>query len=370
MEYLFKKFLHGGYIFQVAKLISKSPEDLIDFSSSVNPFNFFYHLIPDRKKLSFLLNKYPDPEALEVREAVSEVYQIPLECILCGNGSMELIYLVLRSFSWNSVLIWEPTFTEYYRGCKVYKISKVKRIFSLNLKEGLEKLQEELSKNYKIQAVFICNPNNPTGWVIKKEILLKLIEKFPSVVFLVDEAFIDFVPEESLVREAVSYLNLVVFRSLTKFFGLAGIRLGYLVAHSKIVQKLKVYQEPWSVNSLAQFLGSRFIKNAQLIQKTLALFKKEKKYLEKFFKKLNLSYFPSVANFYLFYLENGADFTEYLLKKGILIRNCYNFYGLNENYLRISVRKRDENKKFLEELKRWLKVFWLREPTVDVGKPR
>ncbi|MCS7279584.1 MAG: pyridoxal phosphate-dependent class II aminotransferase [Thermodesulfobacteriaceae bacterium] len=357
MEYLFKKFSHGGPTFQVSKLISKPIEEIIDLSSSVNPLNFFLPFLPDRKKLSFLLNKYPDPEVYELRQTISEVYQVPWECILCGNGSMELIYLTLRSFSWSSVLIWEPTFIEYYKGCKIFGIYQVERIFSLEKEEGLEKLKQALSKNFNLQAVFICNPNNPTGWLISKKSLLDLIETFPSVIFLIDEAFIDFALEESLLREASFYSNLIVFRSLTKFFGLAGIRLGYMVAHKKIIEKLKLYQEPWSVNSLAQYLGNLLVKNTNFIQRTLNFFKREKLYVENFFKKWKINYFPSVANFYLFILERGAEFTDYLLRKGILIRNCYNFYGLNENFLRVSVKRRGENRKFLEELKKWLEDF-------------
>lgn len=357
MEYFFKNFLHGGHTFQISKLLLKSPEEIIDLSSSVNPFNFFSRFLPSRKKLKFLLNRYPDPEVYEFRKTLSEKYQIPLECILSGNGSMELIYLTLRSFRWDSVLIWEPTFIEYYRGCKLYGISEVKRIFSLKQEEGLEKVKKELSQNSNFQAVFICNPNNPTGWYTKKEVLLELVERFPSVMFLIDEAFIDFIPEESLLKEAAFYPNLIVFRSFTKFFGLAGIRLGYVVTNQSIVKKLKTYQEPWSVNSLAQYLGVSLLKDANFVSQTLNFFKKEKAYLEKFLKKLKINYFPSVANFYFFYLERGGEFTDYLLKKGILVRNCYNFYGLNENYLRISIKSRRENQIFLRELKNWLGVF-------------
>ncbi len=355
---ILKKLPHGGNIYKVAKACKISPSEIIDLSASTNPLIISPEMLKKirtriKEALSFL-EKYPDPEALELKKAIAEKYKISEETILCGNGSTELIYLSVRALAPSKVLILEPTFIEYERACRLAGVKEITRIFSLEKEELLENLIQTLKKE-KFQAIFLCNPNNPTGWLIEKKRILELVESYPEITFLIDEAFIEFVEEESLVKEASFYPNLVVFRSFTKFFGLAGVRLGYLVANRRLIEKLKRYKEPWSVNVFAQTLGIFVLSDDTFIKKSLEFFKKEKKYIEAGLQKLKVQFFPSVANFYLLYLPKGLDFTEYLLKKGILVRNCYNFYGLDGNYIRVSLKKRKENQKFLRELKVWLK---------------
>ncbi len=353
---IYKKLPHGGNIYKIAEITSKSLKEIIDLSSSVNPLPLPKEIIQKIKDLLFLLDKYPDPESLSLKKTISEIYEIPLNTIICGNGSTELIYLTLQAFSFSSAIILEPTFIEYERACKINKISKIKHIFSLNKDKGLSQLENYLKKNFSNVVVFICNPNNPTGWLIEKERLFYLINKYSSVFFLVDEAFIEFGKEHSLIKEATKVKNLIIFRSLTKFYGLAGLRLGYGVSYANNIKILERYKIPWSINSIAQHFGIFILKNKDFFTNSLNFFTKEKQFFENNFRRLKINFFPSITNFYLFYLENGAEFTEYLFKKGILIRNCYNFYGLNENYLRVSIKMRKENEIFFKELENWLKA--------------
>ncbi len=355
---ILKELPHGGNIYRVAKICKKAPSEIIDLSASTNPLITSKKILKKIQKvfreISIFLDKYPDPECTQLKKIIAEKYKISEEAILCGNGSTELIYLSTRALSPDRVLIVEPTFIEYERATRISGVKKISRIFDLKKEKILKKLKTALKKE-KIQAVFLCNPNNPTGWVIEKNKILEIVEGYPDITFLIDEAFIEFCEKESLLREATFYPNLIVFRSFTKFFGLAGLRLGYLVSNEKLIERLKNYKEPWSVNMFAQTLGIFLLTDKDFIKKSLQFFKKEKQYVETALQKIKVKFFPSVTNFYLLYLPKGLDLTKYLLKSGILVRNCYNFYGLNENYIRVSLKKRKENQKFLRALKTWLK---------------
>ncbi|NWF98573.1 MAG: aminotransferase class I/II-fold pyridoxal phosphate-dependent enzyme [Nitrospirae bacterium] len=143
--------------------------------------------------------------------------------------------------------------------------------------------------------------------------------------------------------------------SVTKFYGLAGLRLGYGVSHQKLIEKLKNFSQPWNVNTLAQVAGTEIIKHKEFKRKSLDFFKQEKEFLEGFFYKKGIVFYPSVANFYLIEIPKKGVF-QYMLERGILIRECSDFYGLNNNFIRVSVKNRDENEAFFKELKKFLRT--------------
>jgi len=344
---------HGGDIYTASEITGKSPYHIIDLSSSVNPIP-----LPNKIKRKVIekfpfIHKYPDTEARQFKKIISEFYNIPFENIICGNGSTELIYLTVKTLKPASVLILEPTFTEYEKACKVNGIEKIEKIFTLNREEIFERIKEKMQKR-KYEIVFICNPNNPTGCLINKKEILRLASFYENTVFVVDEAFIDFVPDESLIKNAISK-NIIVLRSLTKFYGLAGLRFGYAVASSEIIEKMKIYRQPWSINSLAQWIAEEIIKDEEFKRQSYAFFMKEKEFFECTLNELKVKYFPSVANFYLIEIPKKGIF-KYMLERGILIRDCSDFYGLNENFIRVSVKTRDENEKFFKELREFLRI--------------
>ncbi|MCX7723898.1 MAG: threonine-phosphate decarboxylase CobD [Thermodesulfovibrio sp.] len=344
---------HGGDIYTASEIINKSPYEIIDMSSSVNPLPLPEKIKRKAIERFSLLHKYPDSEARSFIKTFSELYEIPTENIICGNGSTELIYLVVKALKPTSVLILEPTFTEYERACRVNDIYNVEKIFALNKEKILEILKEKMStRNYEM--VFICNPNNPTGWLIDKREILSLVNNYPYTAFVVDEAFIDFTPEQTLIKEAI-YSNIIVLRSLTKFYGLGGVRFGYAVAYKKIIEKMKKYRQPWSINSIAQWIAEEIIKDEDFKAQIYEFFIREKNFFEDSFNKLNIRYFHSVANFYLFEAHKKGIF-RYMLERGILIRECSDFYGLNENFIRVSVKSRTENEIFFKELSEFLRI--------------
>ncbi len=199
---------------------------------------------------------------------------------------------------------------------------------------------------------FICNPNNPTGGLVKKSDMLRIAEaaRETKCYLVVDEAFIDFIPRESIVKKVKDNPYLIVLRSLTKFYALSGLRVGYAVIHPKLSGAIKRIKEPWTVNTLAQIAGTSALKDADYATKTFRIIEEEKAYLETGFKRLGIKYYPSPVNFYLLRLDKALKALSNLGTKGILLRDCSNFRGLDNSYVRIAVRSRNENMQLLREL--------------------
>jgi len=343
---------HGGDLYSLEKALGLSADAIIDLSTSVNPLPLPKNLKRVLIKSLDLINRYPDPLSRSFKETLYEIYSIPPENIVCGNGSSELIYVFIKALSPKRVLILEPTFSEYERASTIGGAS-IHRVFSLDKETLLKKAVEKLSET-KIDLVFVCNPNNPTGWFYKKEELLPIIKAFPSTNFLIDEAFIEFVEDETLIKEAAELDNLIVLRSLTKFYGLSGLRFGYAVSSKDFIKKAQTFLPPWNVNILAQTIAGLLIKDPEFKEKSLRFFTREKRRFEKKLKELSVSFFPSVANYYLLKLiEEG--FFEFCLKHNILIRNCANFYGLDSRFVRISIKSKRWNNIFFEVLEKWLR---------------
>jgi threonine-phosphate decarboxylase len=204
---------------------------------------------------------------------------------------------------------------------------------------------------------FLCNPNNPTGRVLKKADVIKIANASRRLkcYLVVDEAFIDFCPDESVMTAVRYNPYLIVLRSLTKFYALAGLRAGYGVFPLNITETIKKHKEPWTVNTLAQTAGIAAFKDTEFKKKTFKAIKQEKDFLEKEFKRLGISYIPSEANYYLLRLNNAKEIISALRNKGILVRDCSNFKGLDEKYIRIAVKSREYNMRLLKELSNFSK---------------
>ncbi|MFZ3121830.1 MAG: threonine-phosphate decarboxylase CobD [Thermodesulfovibrionales bacterium] len=364
---------HGGNIYILSEKLRLNEKDIIDFSASINPIGVpksVNSVIKDNIKY---LHNYPDPDAKRLRLQIAKQRKINPESIICGNGSTEMIYLVARALRPERILIPAPTFSEYERACR---ISYELRVMSYELKEGNNfdidtddfiahmkgninsKLQTPNSK-LKCDMAFLCNPNNPTGRVLKKADVIKIADasKKLKCYLVVDEAFIDFVPEESVIKEVGKNPYLIVLRSLTKFYALSGLRIGYGVFPLNITETIKKHKEPWTVNTLAQTAGIAAFKDIEFKKKTFRVIKQEKDFLEKEFKRLEISYIPSEANYYLLKFNNAKEIISALRNKGILVRDCSNFKGLDGKYIRIAVKSRKDNMRLLKELSKFLDVI-------------
>ncbi len=359
LNFLQKFTEHGGNVYYYAKNLKLSPFEIIDLSSSANPLIKKFLKI-NSKKLLNILEFYPDPEGEDLKEVLSKTYGIDKKSIVIGNGSYELLQgLILILPERTKFFLPEPTFVGYRKILKLKEKSKIYTHFSLNPEEHLEAIEKFLKKESKGKAVIICHPNNPTGLVFNKEALSTLISKYEETFFIIDEAFIDFVEEESLISQTKTHENLFILRSLSKFYGLAGVRIGYLVTLNPLLSKVKTLVPTWSANTLSQYLARELLLNQEFKKRSLKYFQNLKTLFEKALKEMEVNFLPSYTNFYLLrHLPGGKNFFFWLLKeKHILIRPCFNFHGLTEGDFRVSLKDEKSLKLFIGALREWLKAL-------------
>lgn len=362
---------HGGNIYEFAGASGFSERDIIDFSASINPLG-----LPESVKAAIKLSmkqlcNYPDPDAGRLRSKIAEHLCISTESVICGNGSTELIYLIARALRPERILIPQPTFSEYERACKVsnklqvasYKL-RHENNFDIDPDKFIEAMEKMVNSPFqnlksKIQnpksgnkAAFLCNPNNPTGRLIRKDDVLKIAKAARELkcYLVVDEAFIDFVPGDSVCRAVEENTHLIVLRSMTKIFAISGLRVGYGVFPSNILSLINKYKEPWTVNTMAQEAGIAALDDKGYIKKTFSFIEREKRFIENKFRELGIDFLPSAANYYLIRTDNADKLIKSLHSKGIMVRDCSNFNGLGRSYIRAAVKRRGENMKLLREL--------------------
>ncbi len=346
---------HGGNIYRFADELNLQENKILDFSASINPLGSPISVIKGIKRHLNSISYYPDPDARAFTKAIAKFYNIDPETVVCGNGSTELIYLVVKALKPNKAFIPIPTFSEYERACKLYGT----KIIYYNLRETEKfyinpyKFISSIIALGNIDMLFLCNPNNPTGRLLKKTNVLEIAElaRLHQFFLVVDEAFIDFVPNESVITEVGKNPYLIVLRSMTKFFALAGLRLGYGVFPLQVLNIIKQYKEPWTVNTLAQKAGILALKDSMYKQKTFRMIAQEKKFMEASLKKLGIQYIPSSTNYFLLRLSNAKRMVNKLKDAGIMVRDCSNFKGLGKNmYIRIAVKSHKDNVHILKEL--------------------
>jgi threonine-phosphate decarboxylase len=340
---------HGGLY-----SISNPQHDILDFSSNINPLGPSPKVLKTIKNHLNTLQIYPDSESLNLRKNLQKYTKIPISQIVVGNGATEIIYNFCKAFlsKKTPVLIPVPTFSEYEVAAKLSG-AKIEFYKTLDLKKDTNDFISKLPNN---GCVFICNPNNPTGHLLSKNILKKIIieaNKKNTLVF-VDECFIELVPDytESIITLVKKYDNLFILRSLTKSFGLAGIRIGYGIGTKKLILILNQIKIPWNVSGLAQHAASAAISAPNDLVKATKIIRTELNYLKNNISKLdNFDCYDSVTNFILIKTKlKSSQLQQKLLKKKILIRDCSNFRGLNHNYIRVAVKTRKENRKLVHAL--------------------
>ena len=295
---------------------------------------------------------YPDPDTKMLRQRISEHYDIDPDTILCGNGSTELIYLIPRALKPEQILIPSPTFSEYERACRLSRGEAATRPYELK-EENEFRLHVDsfISAMQGCEMAFLCNPNNPTGTLLSREEVLEIAvaAKRERCLLVVDEAFIDFTPGESVMNDVKDNSYLIVLRSMTKFHALTGLRIGFAVFHRDLIGRVLDFKEPWTVNNLAQKAAVTALEDVEYADRTFELMKKEKEFIENGLRRIGINYYPSSANYYL--INVGARRVVPLLRqKGILVRDCSNFRGLSNSYIRIAVKSRKHNSILMKEL--------------------
>ncbi len=349
-------FDHGGGVFALARLMGVSPEDFLDFSANINPLG-----PPRGVREAFIesfarLAHYPDRDAAELRNALASLHVVAPSQVIVSNGSTELIYLLPRLIAGSKALTVAPAFSEYGRALK--RSGWESRYFALSPGNGfalsLDKLAKKLDEG--VELLFLCNPANPSGTLLP----LAEVERIHTIcrqtgTFLVlDEAFMDFREEESAKALIAGSSGGIVLRSMTKFYAIPGLRLGYAIGPEEIISRCTGMLEPWSVNTPAQAAGCAALADPDYRSRTIASNAEERDHLSRSLAALpGVKPYPSAANYLLSELENGmsaAQLRDALLKRRIVIRDCSNYEGLDESFFRVAVRSRDDNRRLLNAL--------------------
>ncbi len=345
-----KMVAHGG-IYSAG--LEYDPK-IIDFSSNVNPLGYPPSIKNSLKKNYPFFSIYPDPQSTRLRNYLAKYTGISKDQIIVGNGATEIIYNFCKAFLKGcKVLIPIPTFGEYESAATLHDAS-VYFMKTMNLNQEISKLLDIIPKN---DCLFICNPNNPTGSLTNRKNMLKIVESAyeKSVLVFVDECFIELVSNtrESLIPHLREFDNLFVLRSLTKSFGLAGLRIGYGLGSAKMITILQRIKIPWNVSSLAQNVAIKALSDKSHLEKTRKVISRERKFLKESISKINgFTCYDSDTNFLLIKSTiNSKHLQRKLLKKNILIRDCSTFRGLDNKFIRVAVRTHKENLKLIKAFK-------------------
>ena len=315
--------------------IHQYPHIRINFSSNV--YNHFEHqgLFTYLTKRLGAVRNYPEPTPQRTEQAVAEVIGLRPEEVMVTNGATEGIYLISQTFRRSSSAILIPTFSEYADACKLHE-------------HTITSIQSLVEIPTNTQLVWLCNPNNPTGIVHDKELLLQCIKHHPNTLFVIDASYAPFTREPLITAvEAVHFSNLIMLHSMTKEFAIPGLRLGYITATASLLNKLRSQRMPWSVNTLAQDACHYLLTHRTDYQLPLDTLLQERKRLSKALTDTEaIETHPSHTHILLCKLHKGtASHLKDLLatQHGILIRDASNFEGLSKSHFRIAVQTPQEN---------------------------
>lgn len=334
--------IHGGIL---SKGISSN--GIVDFSSNLTPAGMPNTVKKFIKKNLQTIENYPDIHSSRLLKLLETFTNLSQSNLIVGNGAIEIIYNFCNAFISKNmpVLIPIPTFSEYEVACRL----NTDKIIFFKTMDLFEDIESFISKIPKDGCIFICNPNNPTGKLLPKKNLIQIIDKAKkqNCIVFVDECFIELVPNsnESVISNIKKFDNLVVLRSFTKSFGLAGIRIGYAASSKHIISILKKIKIPWSVSSIAELAAISAIQSTSHLTKSKLIIKKEYDFLKNRIEKINgFELIESSTNFIL--IKTNQDSTKLqkkLLKKQIFVRDCKNFRGLNNHFIRIAIKSHKDN---------------------------
>jgi len=339
---------HGGDVWRYSQVV--------DFSANVNPLGPSEKVLEAIGKATAEITSYP-PSGEELRSALAEKHEVKPGCVVLGNGSSELIKAFCEVFltSGNTAIIPQPTFSEYEYFSMLYGARMREVLIPPVGDDGIPK-----SLN-GVKAVFLCNPNNPTGGSTPLKEIEALAEEAgkEGCVLLVDEAYVEFSELESASQLVETFPNLIVLRSMTKFHSIPGLRFGYAIASPEVARYLSLALPPWNVNTLAMRAALAALEDEEFVKKSREYLAREK---ERLFSELSrlpaLKVYPSEANFFLINIKktgmSSQEMKAKLAERGFLIRDCSSFRHLGEEHIRICIRRREENLRLLSAMEELL----------------
>ncbi len=345
--------LHGGDLYGAARQSGRAAGELLDFSANINPLG-----IPPRVRQAILdhmeqTQRYPDPLCRRLVQAIASKEGLDAGQILCGSGGADLIYRFAYARRPGKALLPAPTFAEYEEALGQVGTKLMFHALGENMQVG-EAFVEALEPGTK--AVFLCNPNNPTGLLTERSLIVKLLEKartLGTTVFL-DECFLDFVEGEEKIT-CKGYLeefpNLIILKSFTKMYAIPGLRLGYVLSgNRKLLEAMRRAGQPWAVGGLAQEAGVAALEDPDFPVRTRQAVDREREFLREELSKLGLLVYEGTANYLCFRAPGETRLYEKLLQEGVILRRCANYRGLDPEHYRAAVRNREENRRFLQAI--------------------
>jgi threonine-phosphate decarboxylase len=349
---------HGGNIYALAQRLECAPSDIIDMSSNVNPLDPLPGLVEFLVNNISAITALPQVDAKSAVQAFAARYNINPEHVIAGNGTTQFIYAIPQVLETKRALILGPTYADYADACSMhnvrydYMMAEEPFDFKLDVDAVIEQIKDH-------DTVFICNPNNPTGTLMLKTDLERLCRLHPDTHFVIDESYLPFVYDSDQLSILPGRLpNVLVLNSMSKIFRIPGLRIGFLIASGQNIEKFRPFQLPWNVNSVAQTAVDYLMKHTDetdaFIDKTVLFLEDQRKFMADIFKDADhIKLFPSKTSFLLAKLDEKitADMLcDHLAAKRILIRNCSNFRGLSEHFIRISLKTPDINRMLADKI--------------------
>ena len=345
-----KRPVHGSITPAELRELGLNIEDVIDFSSNINPLGMSAYLKDAMANID--ISRYPDPDCLELREALAKETGVDSSSIIIGNGSTELIHLIARAFLGrnSAAVILSPTYGEYEMACRLAGTEPafIKAEEGRDFRWSIPGVCKQI-KAIAPRVVFLCNPNNPTGVLLRSSDVVKIAAAAAPGLLIIDEAYMPFADDPWDATTLLDMENIVVMRSMTKDYAVAGIRLGYIAATADVIERLKCYQPFWSVNAIAQAVGLAAINDNKHITKARKTIAEARAYLLKSIEDVGLDVIPSSTNFLLIKVGNAESVRRALLRQGICVRDCTSF-GLPQ-YIRIAMQPLPECRRFVDGLR-------------------
>lgn len=346
--------VHGGDIYNES--LKKDPVGILDYSVNINPLGVPAGIRKALQKAITDCVKYPDPFCRALRKKLGASLKISPAEIYCGNGAADVLFRLLAALRPKRTLILAPTFADYEKAAVVAG-SKVDH-FILEPERGFTVTSQILKAITKRTGmVILCNPNNPTGLLISKTLLLKVLERCKDfgTPLLVDECFLEFLPdweEYSLLDVLDRYPNLIILKAFTKIYAIPGVRLGYcLTSDANLIERLYECGQDWNVSVLAQVAGVAALDEKEYLIASRALIAQERTYMIAQLRLIGFTVWEGTANYLFLRSNRGIDWKDALKKRGILIRDCSNYRGLGPGYFRVAVKTRRDNRKLIKYMK-------------------
>ncbi|TDL32977.1 threonine-phosphate decarboxylase [Jeotgalibacillus sp. S-D1] len=333
------------------------PESIIDFSENTNPLGPPSVINEKWMEWHSAVSSYPDPDGEDLRHKIAVFHQVEPSQVLLGNGAAELMMVTARLFEGKQVGIIHPAFSEYERVIKANK-GIVHHFYTSEHDNWEVNDQEVMEFLTKDRALFICNPSNPTGMAVSADVLSKWISHAAQTgaTILLDEAFVDMMGEEHSMSGYIGSDHLVIFRSMTKMFAIAGLRLGYMLGSDETLDKIKQWLPHWNVNALALLSGQAVLEDVSFQQMTRSYIKKERIRMVQALEKAGVKTSQSEANYFLLQPADAAktpQLFKQLLKEGLTLRHTYNYKGLDGRWLRAGIKTAQQNDRLIQAVTKW-----------------